>query len=55
MEPQCYAQSRKVTAMAKPDITKSPEKSVTGPRDIFTAMRNEMDRMFERFEHGWPQ
>ena len=41
--------------MAKTEITKSPEKSVTGPRDIFTAMRDEMDRMFERFEHGWPR
>ena len=41
--------------MAKTEITKSPEKSVTGPRDVFTAMRDEMDRMFERFEHGWPR
>jgi HSP20 family protein len=41
--------------MAKTEITKSPEASVTGPRDIFTAMRDEMDRMFERFEHGWPR
>jgi HSP20 family protein len=41
--------------MAKTEITKSPEKSVAAPRDIFTAMRNEMDRMFERIEHGWPR
>jgi HSP20 family protein len=41
--------------MAKTEITKSSEKSVTAPHDIFSAMRNEMDRMFERFEHGWPR
>jgi len=41
--------------MAKTEITKSPEKSVSSPRDIFSAMRDEMDRMFERFEHGWPR
>jgi HSP20 family protein len=41
--------------MATTEITKSPEKSVSRPRDIFSAMRDEMDRMFERFEHGWPQ
>jgi HSP20 family protein len=41
--------------MAKTEITKSQEKSVSRPHDIFGAMRDEMDRMFERFEHGWPQ
>ena len=41
--------------MAKTEIARSPEKAVTRPRDIFTAMRDEMDRMFERFEHGWPR
>jgi HSP20 family protein len=41
--------------MAKTEITKSPEKSVSSPRDVFSAMRDEMDRMFERFEHGWPR
>jgi HSP20 family protein len=43
--------------MARNEITKSPETSVSRARDIFTAMRHEMDRMFERFEHGyrhWP-
>lgn len=25
------------------------------PVDAFTAMRDEMDRMFERFERGWPR
>jgi HSP20 family protein len=41
--------------MAKFELTKSPEKSVSSPRDIFSAMRDEMDRMFERFEHGRPR
>jgi len=41
--------------MAKTEITKSSEKSVRAPHDIFSAMRDEMDRMFERFEHGWPR
>ena len=41
--------------MAKTEVTKSPEKSVSSPRDIFSALRDEMDHMFERFEHGWPR
>jgi HSP20 family protein len=41
--------------MPKTDITKAPETSVARPRDVFSAMRDEMDRMFERFEHGWPR
>ena len=41
--------------MAKTEISKSPETSVSRPRDVFSAMRDEMDRMFERFEHGWPR
>jgi len=28
---------------------------VSRPRDIFGAMREEMDKMFERFEHGFPR
>ncbi len=40
--------------MAKTEMTKSPETSVSRPRDIFSAMRDEMDRMFERFDTGWP-
>ena len=40
--------------MAKTDITK-PEASVTRPRDIFTQMRDEMDRLFDRFEYDWPR
>ena len=41
--------------MAKTEITKSPETSVSRPRDIFTAMRDEMDRVFEQFERGFPR
>jgi HSP20 family protein len=41
--------------MAKTEISKAPETSVSRPRDVFSAMRDEMDRMFERFEHGWPR
>ena len=41
--------------MAKTEITKSPETTPARPRDVFSAMRDEMDRVFERFEHGWPR
>ena len=41
--------------MPKTEIIKPGETSVSRPRDVFSAMRNEMDRMFERFEHGWPR
>jgi len=41
--------------MAKTDITKPAGAAVSPSRDIFTAMRDEMDRMFERFEHGFPR
>jgi HSP20 family molecular chaperone IbpA len=41
--------------MAKTEIAKSGETSVTRPRDIFSAMRDEMDRMFERFDSDWPR
>jgi HSP20 family protein len=41
--------------MAKTEIVKSPETAVARPRDVFAAMRDEMDRMFERFEHGFPR
>jgi len=40
--------------MAKTEITKSAETAPARPRDIFSAMRDEMDRVFERFESGWP-
>jgi len=41
--------------MARTDIAKSPETSVSRPRDMFAAMREEMDRVFEQFEHGFPR
>src|SRR5690349_9615407 len=41
--------------MAKTDIAKSGGRPVARPRDIFSAMRDDMDRMFERFEAGWPR
>jgi HSP20 family protein len=41
--------------MAKTEIAPLPEKAVTRPRDVFSAMRDEMDRMFQHFEYGWPR
>lgn len=40
--------------MAKTEITRPGETSPTRQRDIFSVMRDEMDRMFQRFEYGWP-
>jgi HSP20 family protein len=41
--------------MAKTELAKPAETSPSRPADVFAAMRNEMDRMFERFEHGFPR
>jgi HSP20 family protein len=41
--------------MTKTEIEKSPDTAVSRPRDIFGAMREEMDKMFERLEHGLPR
>ena len=41
--------------MAKTEIAKSSETTVSRPRDVFGAMRDEMDKMFERFEQGFPR
>ena len=41
--------------MAKTEIAKASDTAVFRPQDIFSAMRSEMDRMFERFEHGFPR
>ena len=30
-------------------------KNLQRPADVFSLMCDEMDRMFERFEHGWPR
>src|SRR5262245_18868142 len=42
-------------AMAKTDLSKSSQTGMSRPRDVFSTMREEMDRMFERFEHGFPR
>ena len=41
--------------MAKTEIAKSADTAVSRRRDIFTAMRDEMDRVFEQFEHVFPR
>jgi HSP20 family protein len=41
--------------MAKSEISKPGEASVSRPLDVFSTMRNEMNRMFERFESDWPR
>lgn len=40
--------------MAKPELSKPAQAQMGRPGDIFSAMRDEMDRMLERFEQGWP-
>ena len=40
--------------MPKTEITKPGETPLARPRDIFSAMRDEMDRVFGRFERDWP-
>ncbi len=40
--------------MANSEVTKTNGGQTREPVDMFSAMRSEMDRMFERFEHGWP-
>ena len=41
--------------MPDTEVDKSDKKPVARPRDVFTAMRDEMDRMFDRVENGWPR
>ena len=41
--------------MAGTEITKGKGTPGTRPIDLFGQMRDEMDRVFERFEHGWPR
>ena len=41
--------------MAKTEITTTPKKAVARPRDIFSAMRDEMDSIFDRLENGRPR
>jgi HSP20 family protein len=40
--------------MAKTEITTPSQTSPSRAHDIFSAMRDEMDRVFGRFERGWP-
>ncbi len=41
--------------MPNTDITRSNGPTGHRPTDVFGAMRAEMDRVLERFEHGWPR
>lgn len=41
--------------MANNELTQKSDTAVSRPRDVFSAMRSEMDRMFERFERGFPR
>jgi len=39
--------------MAK-DVTRTDQVPARRPVDLFDAMRTDLDRVFERFERGWP-
>jgi HSP20 family protein len=39
--------------MAKTEVAKGSETSVSRPRDFFSAMRDEMDHVFDQFERGF--
>jgi HSP20 family protein len=41
--------------MANTELSKGNGGPVQRPTDVFGAMRDEMDRLFERFERGWPR
>ncbi len=41
--------------MPKTELTKGNGGQLQRPADIFSAMRGEMERMFDRFETGWPR
>jgi HSP20 family protein len=41
--------------MPKTDLTNPPQTPIARPRDIFSAMRDDMDRLFQRFEFGYPR
>lgn len=40
--------------MAGSEITRGDSGAVRRPVDVFEAMRTEVDRLFDRFETGWP-
>lgn len=37
------------------EVSKGSGGQVQRPGDVFTALRNEMDRMLDSFERGWPR
>src|SRR5512134_3367130 len=47
--------SAREEAMPKTEIAKPSSAPATRPRDLFEDMRHEMDRVFERFQSGWPR
>lgn len=40
--------------MANIEPTKGNVRPPARPRDLLSSLRDEMDRVFERFDHGWP-
>lgn len=40
--------------MANIEPAKSNTRPPARPRDLLGSLRDEMDRVFERFDHGWP-
>jgi len=41
--------------MPRSEVSKPSQTAVGRSGDVFSTMRDEMDRLFERFERGWPQ
>lgn len=41
--------------MPTTEITKGNGPAANRPIDVFGQLRDEMERVFERFEHGWPR
>jgi HSP20 family protein len=41
--------------MPKSEVGTTASRPISRPRDVFSAMREEMERMLERAEHGWPR
>ncbi|KAB2914419.1 MAG: Hsp20/alpha crystallin family protein [Hyphomicrobiaceae bacterium] len=35
-------------------VSKTSDLPASRPRDVYSALRDEMDRVFERFDRGWP-
>jgi HSP20 family protein len=51
----CHEFVTEVRSCPKTEVTKPSETTPSRPRDIFSAMRDEMDRVFQRFESGLPR